>query len=389
MVLWFFAGLLLLLLGAEILVRGASGMARAAGISGLVIGLTVVALGTSMPELAVSLEAGLQNLSDVAVANVVGSNIFNLLAILGVCALIAPLAVARHVTRLDVPVMLGAAATVWLVSLDGRIGAGEGGLMLLLLISYLGFRVWGARRESRELRLAWASMPESSRRPRWRTVAIACAMILAGLLMLVLGARWLIAGLLDMAAVLGLSPAVASLLIAAAGTSLPELATSAAAVAHRESDMAVGNIIGSCIFNLLGILGLVAVFQHGGTAVAAQILHVDLPVMVAASAACLPVFFTGHAVVRWEGVALLFYFLTYVAYRILAVAAGRVVPSLRHVVIGFILPLTVLVVVRSVVRTNAGDRRLARAKARRIVEKTPRTRRRVGPPTSPPSAGTG
>jgi cation:H+ antiporter len=306
----FAAGLVLLIGGAELLVRGASGLATRVGISPLVIGLTVVAFGTSSPELAVSVSSAWSGEADIALGNVIGSNIFNVLFILGVAALIAPLVVAQQLIRLDVPIMIGATVLVLLMALDGAISRFDGVLLFAGIVAYTGFLIWQSRRETSTVVLdeydeAYAQSPHPA--PAWPVQA---GFVIAGLALLVLGSRWLVNGAVSLADTIGVSDIVIGLTIVAAGTSLPEVATSIIASIRGERDIAVGNVVGSSIFNLLAVLGLSSAVSPEGIGVASAMVNFDIPVAVAVAVACLPIFFTGHLIARWEGAVFHFLFFT-------------------------------------------------------------------------------
>jgi cation:H+ antiporter len=299
----FLAGLGLLLGGAELLVRGAKGLATALGIPPLIVGLTVVAFGTSAPELAVSVRAALAGQDGVALGNIAGSNIFNVLFILGASAAARPLIAATTLIRREVPLMIGVSLlTAWLAR-DLRISRWEGVLLLVGVVAYTIFAIRSSPRE------------EGGAGARGKA-AVQLAFLLGGGAGLVIGAGWMVDGAVQMARLLGVSETTIALTIIAAGTGLPEAATSVMATVRGERDIAVGNVVGSNIFNLLGILGAAAVTAPHGLAVPAQMLRVDLPVMVVTAAACLPVFFTGRTISRVEGWLLLWGYVAYTAYLI-------------------------------------------------------------------------
>lgn len=334
----FVAGLGLLVLGAEWLVRGASRLATLLGVTPLVIGLTVVAYGTSAPEMAVSVKSAWAGQPDLAIGNVVGSNIFNVLFILGVSALITPLLVSSQLIRLDVPLMIAASLLTWLLAADGSIGRLDGALLFGAAVAYTGFQVWQSRKESAAVREEYAQQFG----PQRSSTAANVAFIVAGLALLVLGSRWLVAGAVAFAQVLGVSELVIGLTIVAAGTSLPEVATSIMAALRGERDIAVGNVVGSNIFNLLAVLGLAALVAPGGLPVSGALLHFDLPVMVAVAIACLPIFASGALIARWEGAVFLFYYVAYTMYLVLAAQQHDALPAFSAVMEAFVLPLTAL-----------------------------------------------
>jgi cation:H+ antiporter len=344
----FTAGGLLLVLGAEALVRGGSRLARSAGISPLVVGLTVVAFGTSAPELAVTVQAAHAGQADVAIGNVVGSNIFNILFVLGLSAAVAPLVVQQQIIRLDVPLVIAASVAMYLMARDGTITRTDGLLLFAALLVYLVFVISQSRRESAAVRAqydeAFGSAPGQSE--RWWVYA---GLILAGVLMLALGARWLVQAASATAAALGVSSLVIGLTVVAAGTSLPEVATSVLASIRGERDIAVGNAVGSNLFNILAVLGLGAILAPGGIAVAPGAIAFDIPVMTLVAVAALPVLFTGYNIARWEGFVFLAYYLFYISYLVLDAIDHHAVAEMRMAA-AFMLPLTAITIAVLVVR---------------------------------------
>ncbi len=332
----FVVGLGLLVLGADWLVKGASRLAAAFGISPLVIGLTVVAYGTSAPELAVSVKAAWAGQPDLALGNVVGSNIFNVLLILGVSATIVPLVVSSQLIRIDVPIMIGVSALTLLLAGDGSIGRLDGAILFAGAIAYTAFQVVQSRKESAAV---VAEYGREFGHKRSSTVTN-LAFVGAGLALLVLGSRWLVAGAVAFAQALGVSELVIGLTVVAAGTSLPEVATSILATIRGERDIAVGNVIGSNLFNLLSVLGLSSLVSPAGLPAPAALLRFDLPVMVAVAVACLPIFATGALIARWEGALFLFYYVAYTAYLVLDAQQHDALPAFSAVMEGFVLPLT-------------------------------------------------
>jgi cation:H+ antiporter len=360
--LFFAAGLVLLLAGAEILVRGASRLAAAAGISPLVVGLTVVAYGTSSPEMAVSVKAALAGQADIALGNVVGSNILNVLLVLGVSALIAPLVVQAQLVRLDVPLMIGISALLAVFALDGTIGRADGALLVAGIVAYTVFAVIQSRRETALVRAQFSQEYAAGpgERSRWPHQIL---LVVAGLGLLVVGARWLVDGATAIARALGLSELIIGLTVVAAGTSLPEIATSVVAAVRGERDIAVGNVVGSNICNVLAVLGLSALAAPQGVAVSAAALRFDIPVMVAVAVACLPIFFTGHLIARWEGALFLGYYAAYVLYLLLDAVQHDALPAFSSAMLTFVLPLTVLTLAIGVARSLRHDRRRGRRTA--------------------------
>ncbi len=256
-------GLVVLVGGGEVLLRGATRLASMLRISPLVIGLTVVAFGTSAPELAVSVQAALSGQADLSVGNVVGSNLFNILFILGLSAVIAPLVVSIQLIRWDVPLMILSAALMLLLSWDGRLGRVDGMMLFGSLVAYV---VWTVRQSRRETRLTEAQLPHEERASAagWKSVLTQLALVAVGLVLLSVGSRWLVSGSVVIATALGVSQLIIGLTIVAVGTSLPEVMTSVLAVLHGQRDIAVGNVVGSNIFNVLCVLGLSSLVSPAG-----------------------------------------------------------------------------------------------------------------------------
>ena len=340
------AGLVLLVVGAEGLVRGASKIAAVIGISPLVIGLTIVAFGTSSPELAVSIGSALDGQSDIALGNIVGSNIFNVLFILGVSALIIPLVVNQQLVRLDVPIMIGASLLVLLFGWDGVIAKWEGAVLVAIGIWYTVFLIRQSRKEKhKEVLKDYQAEYADDGNPKNDRIWLQILFVVVGLVLLVLGSRFLVDSAVAIATSLGVSELVIGLTIIAAGTSLPEVATSVLASIRKQEDIAVGNVVGSNIFNILIILGLSAIIAPGGIPVNPAAMSLDVPFMIAVAVACLPLFFTGYRIDRWEGFVFLGYYIAYTAYLILKSQEHASLEVYRDAMIWFVVPLTVLTLV--------------------------------------------
>ncbi len=337
------AGLVLLVAGAEVLVRGAAKLAAQFGISPLVIGLTVVAFGTSAPETAVSVQASLNGSGDIAIGNVVGSNIANVLLILGTTALVAPLVVSRQLIRLDVPIMIGASLVTFGLAWDSQLSRIDGAILFSAVVIYTLFLVISSRRENaagaddefaKEFGLDEPAKPHAG--------LINAGLVLGGLVLLVVGSNFLVEGAVALARALGLSELVIGLTVIAIGTSLPELATSIMAAFRGERDIAVGNIVGSNIFNLLCVLGLASLVSPQAIGVSSNALAFDFPVMIAVAVACLPIFFAGYCIKRWEGALFLAYYVAYTLYLVLASTGRPFAETFGDAMIGYALPLTAI-----------------------------------------------
>lgn len=344
-------GFIALIGGGELLVRGASNLAAAARVSPLIIGLTVVAFGTSAPELAVSLQSCYAGKTDLAVGNAVGSNISNLLLILGASALAAPLAVSIRMFRIDIPAMIAAAVLLWIFGLGGLLNRVEGVICVVLLVGYFIFTVRQGRRESAiataESLMAESEITYDPRTSTWGSFALDVVKLVVGLVFLVLGANWLVEACVELAQGFGVSELVIGLTVVAIGTSLPELVTSLMASLRGQRDLAVGNVVGSNILNILLVLGLSAVVAPSGINVDAQSMAFDIPVLIAISLAAVPVFFSGLGITRIEGGAMLLYYLAYLAYLVWHAGrpAGTVTPWWELLTfLAPIVPMVVLVV---------------------------------------------
>lgn len=298
-------GIFVVLKGADFLTDGAVSLAQRAGIPEMVIGLTVVALGTSMPELFVSLTSAIQGTTDLAVANVVGSNIFNVLLIAGTAAAVAPMTISKGTVRRDIPVAVGASLILSLFGVYGEINRWAGALFVILLIAYMIYAVKTASADD-----------ESDVEDKKLTVLGAIIRLVGGLACLVFGSNAFVGAATNVAASLGISDAVIGLTIVAGGTSLPELATSVVAARKGQSAIAMGNVIGSCVYNILliiGVTGLISPMVIGG------ITPLDFGMMMLSIVLLWLFSFTKYEVERWEGYAMLALFAGYMAYLVYTV----------------------------------------------------------------------
>ncbi len=355
--LFFVLGIGLLISGAEALVRGSSRLAAAFGISPLVVGLTVVAFGTSSPELVVTVQASLAGQADLAIGNVVGSNITNVLLILGIAAVLLPLTVAQKLVRLDVPIMIGVSVLMFVLGRDGTISRLDGTLLFVGIISYIIFSIRASRRESLQIQQEYADeygQPLPVDHGRWFKNIM---LIIGGLVLLILGARWIVTGAVAFAEAMGVSQLVIGLTVIALGTSLPEIAATVVASLRGERDIAVGNVVGSSIFNILAVLGVAALSTPAGITVSATALAFDIPVMIAVALACLPIFLHGHQIYRWEGFLFLSYYGAYTIYQLLNASRSAALPVFNSAMGFFVIPLTVVTLSILLVRTIRDSRR--------------------------------
>lgn len=346
------AGLILLIVGAEILVKGAARLAASMGMPALVIGLTVVAFGTSAPELAVSVKSAWSGETELAIANVVGSNIFNILFILGLAALVSPLMVSRQLIRQDVPIMILVCAVAALMAWNGTLAVWEAGTLFAGLVVYTVFLFVQGRRNNG---VAQGEEVAQETVPTWRNLVL----VLAGLALLVMGSRWLVESAVAIASSLGVSEAVIGLTIVAAGTSLPEVMTSIMATVRGQRDIAIGNVVGSNVFNVLCVLGLSGLVSPEPLVAGSQLATLDIPVMVGVAMLCLPLFFTGASLTRFEGALFLVLYVSYVWYTVALTLGVSYLLMMQTVLIYGLVPLVLIVVAGCLVR-DLRERRAAR-----------------------------
>ncbi len=328
----FLVGLMSLLFGAKLLVSGASGLARTYGISSLAIGLTVVAFGTSAPEIAISLVGAWKGEGGLVVGNIIGSNLFNILLVLGLGATLTPLIVKRRLIWWDVPLMILATLIFWALSIAGQMTRLEGAILFAGILVYLVLTFIFLKKEPPQKPFI------TRRRPIWMQVL----WILFGLGLLAVGSELLVRSATEMARYFGVSELFIGLTVVAIGTSLPELATLLFALKKGETDIAVGSVVGSNLFNLLAVVGLAALFSPTPIEIPQKAVVFDLPILVGVSIATLPIFLTGHLISRWEGLLFLFYYCLYLVFLIMERNLIHYLPYFTTACIFFILPLTLL-----------------------------------------------
>ena len=334
-------GLVLLIAGAELLVRCAVRMAANLKVRPLLIGLTVVALGSSAPQLTVSLQAALSDSTDIAVGSVIGSNIFNILVTLGLSALIIPLRVSRQLVRLDIPLMILASGLVFALALNKQLDRLDGVILLAGLLIYLALLLRQSRHSGHHHNNH--DLPRTS----WLHNIL---LMLSALALLGLAGHLLLGAAVTVATELGLSERIIGLTIIAVSTSLPELATSLIAALRGQREIAVGNVIGSNVFNLLGVLGLTALVAPAPLSVSPNALAFDLPVMLGVAALCLPVFYTGYRVTRAEGLLFLGLYLAYGLHVVSFTTGMPLAGKLEHLMLFYVLPALLLFLLFSTLR---------------------------------------
>jgi len=348
-ILLFILGLIVLVAGAELLVRGSSRLAAAFGVSPLVIGLTIVALGTASPEIAVSIQSATTGQGDITIGNVIGSNIFNILVVLGISAIVAPVIIAQQLIRLDVPIMIGISLLTYFLVLDGMLSFVDGAILFIGVVAYTIFSLRQSRKESEEVQREYAQEFAPKEPSTLANIVRYIVFVATGLGLLVLGARWLVDSASSIAEALGVSQLIIGLTIVAIGTSLPEVATSLVAALKGESDIAVGNAVGSNIFNLLGVLGVAGLVAPEGIHVAAEVLRFDFLVMLFVALISLPIFYVDNIISRFEGFVLFSYYVVYTIYIILNAMNSAALPAFTGFMYGY-AALTVFVLLISVIR---------------------------------------
>lgn len=350
-------GLVLLVIGAEFLVKGASKIAAILKISPLIIGLTIVAYGTSAPEMSVSIMSNYSSQADIAVGNVVGSNICNILLVLGMSSVIAPLVVTKQIIRSDVPIMILVSLLLLMFGWDGQLSRVDGvilfigGALYTLSLIYQSSK-HGAEQDEFEEEYGFSGKATPQ---LWIKNII---FVVGGSVLLILGSRWLVESAVAIAQGFGVSELLIGLTIVAFGTSLPELATSVVASFRGERDIAVGNVLGSNIFNILAVLGIAGALSPVGINVSETVLNFDMLVAIAVAFACLPIFYSGKRIDRVEGLLFLFYYLAYNTYLVLKATNNPSLSLYSSIMLYGILPLTLIfLVVATVLEKQAEKKR--------------------------------
>lgn len=352
---WIFlvVGLVLLVIGADLLVKGAARLAGSFGIPALVIGLTVVAFGTSAPELAVSVKAAYSGQAELAIANAVGSNIFNVLFILGAAAMISPLIISRQLIRQDVPIMVLVSVAALLMTLDGQISRPEAGILFAGLVGYTWFLFRQGKAKGADTADEEVEALLKAKVPAWQNLLL----LTGGLVLLVLGSRFLVDSAVEIARAFGVNEAVIGLTIIAAGTSLPEVVTSVVATIRGERDIAVGNVVGSNIFNILCVLGISGLVSPIPLIAGEQMAMVDIPVMVGVAVLCVPLFFIGSVLNRIEGLLFMLLYIAYTWFLVAMALKESYLPDLQQGILFGLLPAVVLFVVLSFIHDHKKNMR--------------------------------
>lgn len=346
-VLIFIIGLILLIGGAELFLNSVDKFGIAWRISPLIMGLTVVAFATGAPELAISLQAAIEGRPDLVLGNIIGSNISNILLILGITGLISPLAITNRIIKRDIPMVIAASILMYLLAMDGSLSPFDGVLILTALLSYsvfMYYQIKSDRKNNKGEELSIAAKKILNNNPAWFYTKY-ILLLLAGLAMIVIGSRLMVHAAVTIAEILGVSELIIGLTIVSIGTSLPEVATSVSASRKGDSDTAIANVLGSNLYNILLTLGLTVVIAPGLISVSQEAVVFDMPVMIIVVFACLPLFWPGKELGRIEAFGFLFYYGAYLSYLVLIAMNHPLKSVLEWWMIWVIIPLTILLII--------------------------------------------
>ena len=339
------AGLVLLVVGAEFLVKGASRVAAILQIPPLIIGLTIVAYGTSAPEMSVSIMSSFSEQgADIAIGNVVGSNICNILLVLGLSSVVAPLIVTKQIIRSDVPIMIGVSLLLFMFVLDGQLSRVDSIILFFGGIVYTLSLIYQSNKQGAE-QDEFAEEYSFSGEVNLGVWVKNIVFVIGGSGLLILGSQWLVNSAVAIAESFQVSKLLIGLTIIALGTSLPELATSMVASFRGERDIAVGNVLGSNIFNILAVLGIAGTVAPDGINVSPAVINFNAPVAIAVALACFPIFYSGKQIDRWEGILFLFYYLAYNGYLILDAIDHQILSLYVTIMLLVVIPLTLIAVI--------------------------------------------
>lgn len=310
---WFVVGLAALVAGAEVMVRGATKIASRLGISAIVVGLTVVAIGTSMPELAIGVVAASEGTGALAVGNIAGANVINLLFVLGLSALMLPLAIEMRTLRFELPVMAVAAVLLMILAFDGVLSRVDGMILVVCAVVYTFAVIQAARRETRDAAAEFVQAYPADT-TGGRSTALHVVMMVGGIAIIVLGADRLVDAAVGIAGGFGVSDALIGLTVVAIGTTAPELVTTVVSTLRGDRDIAIGNLLGSSIYNILLILGITCLIPAHGLELPSALVRIDIPIMVAVTLACIPIFISGRRVHRGEGAAMVCAYVAFLVF---------------------------------------------------------------------------
>ena len=353
-------GIVLLFVGGELFVQGAVKVSRILGIPQLVIGLTVVSLGTSAPELFVSLNSLIKGSDALAVSNVVGSNIFNVLVVLGGSALVLPLKVESRLIKRDVPLLIAVSSAVWGMASSGQVTWQAGLALLIALVINSIWEIRTVKEESKSNKQEDEEINTPLPSSGWINAGIK---LFSGILLLTFGSNLLVNGASSIATFLGISEAIIGLTIVSAGTSMPELITSLIASLRGRTDLAIGNVVGSSLLNQLLVLGSCALFSGSkGLQVEELLIQKDFPIMVLSTLACMPIFWTKGRISRLEGISLLGLYLLYLVDQLIPLTIPGIQANFRLVIIACILPISLIIITFKSIQYLNSNQRIQRIK---------------------------
>lgn len=341
-VLLFIIGLVTLIGGAELFLKSVDKFGAAWSVSPVVMGLTVVAFATGAPELAISLQAAAEGRPDLVLGNILGSNVANILLILGIAGLVKPLKITKRIIRIDVPMVIAASVLLYVLAMDGSLTPLDGGIILFALLAYSLFMYSQIRKDrAANKKLDSQDLPEVGEPVTTLFYGKYILLLLAGLVLIVMGSRWMVDAAVQIAEILGISELIIGLTIVSIGTSLPEVATSLSSVRKGDSDTAVANVMGSNLYNILLTLGLTIVVAPGALDVSLEVINLDLPIMLIVAGACIPLFIPGSKLDRGEAGGFLFYYLSYMAYLTLMAIDHPFKENFEWFILWICIPLTV------------------------------------------------
>ena len=347
--LFFILGLAGLIVGAEFFLRAVDRFGLKWGVSPMVMGLTVVAFATGAPELAISLKAAMNDSADLVLGNIIGSNIANILLILGITGFITPLQIKLRIVRIDVPIVIAMSIVLYLLALDGVLSLTDGIVLLLGLLTYSVFTFLQIRKNKVDIsELYGHEEVELATGTLFYVKNI--GLLLAGLALIALGANWMVSSAVTIAQLLGMSELVVGLTIVSIGTSLPEVATSMTAARKGNADIAVANVLGSNIYNIILTLGLTIVIAPGVLEVSRNALMLDMPFMIAVAVGCIPIFLTGFDLDRKDASLFLFYYVAYLIYLILEATGSEYLGWIEKGFFFGILPFTFFYIFSRLIR---------------------------------------
>lgn len=361
----FIAGLVGLIGGAELFLKAVDHFGLKWGVSPLIMGLTVVAFATGAPELAISIKAATSGNADLVLGNIIGSNIANILLILGITSLISPLNITRRVVRIDVPIVIGASALVFVLAMDGSLSSIDGIILMIGLLVYSVFTFFQIKKSRDEENANEPFEFEGSVDDLAKGVYFYIkniGLLLIGLTLIVLGSNWMVDSAVSIALSLGISQLVIGLTIVSIGTSLPEVATSLSSARKGNADIAVANVMGSNLYNILLTLGLTLIIAPEVLTVSKAAINLDLPFMVAVSIVCIPIFIAGFNLTRTDGLIFLFYYVTYLSYLVLEALGSSAVPFIQKGMLFAVVPGTILYMVWRIFVYNKSKRQIAQPK---------------------------